>query len=170
MVASKKQLEDLKRKIIDAFANVSYRKEIFGALYEYDERRGVREAFANKDWRTIEPEILEKFYDLIPLFSPEGYHYFLPAYLINSLNTFSRKDKTTIEFTIYAVAPSKKDMRETLSEYWKSKFENFSFEQLNCIYDFLDLVGDDEGYKDFVGDVNGGRKTLKNYIEPIIRK
>lgn len=168
MNVSEKRLAELKQKIIRAFDNVSYPKESFVALYDHDEQRGIREAFANKDWQTIEPKILEEFYDTVPLFSPEAFRYFLPAYLIYSLDNFSADDKTTAEFTIYALSPTKNDLRESL-EYWQVRFEDFTFEQLDCIYDFLDLVGDDENYEVFVGDVNGGRKRLKTYIEPIIK-
>ncbi len=167
MRVSKEQLSSLKQKILKAFAAVPYPAEI--VEHECDECRSLRKDFADKNWRTIEPKIIENNYDKIPLFSPTAFNYFLPAYLIYSLDNFSVENKTNTEFTIYALAPLKKNIRENF-EYWKERFEGFNFEQLDCIYDFLSLVAEDDGHRDFVGDANGGRKNLKRFIEPIIRK
>ena len=166
MTVSKERLEALKQ-IIKAFETVPAPNKI--TEHDCDECRSVDKTFTGKNFETIEPEIIDGNYDIIPLFSPEAFRYFLPAYLFYSLDNFSADDRTTTEFTIYALSPTKQDLRESL-EYWQARFEDFTFEQLDCIYDFLDLIADDETHEDFAGDANGGRKRLKTYIEPIIRK
>ena len=81
MAVSETQLKALKQKIVSAFENVLYPKgDIIS--HECDECREVRKTFANLAWKTIEPQILENNYDKLPLFSPEAFHFFLPAYLI----------------------------------------------------------------------------------------
>ncbi len=58
----------------------------------------VRKAFLNKDWKEITPKILQENYDKLPLFSPEAFHYFLPAYLIYLLENFVFEDVCEFDF------------------------------------------------------------------------
>lgn len=167
MSVSQEQLENLKQKIIKAFEGVPFPQGII-ALHECEECREVRKTFANKNWKTIEPEILEENFGIIPLFSPEAFHFFLPAFLIYSLEHFSDND-TTCEYTIYAVTPSKETAVKNAIDYWRRKFENFSPEQLNCIYTFLDFVKEDENFEYFFEQADEGKKFLKEFIEPTLK-
>jgi hypothetical protein len=167
MPVPKKHLEELKKKINAAFGNVPYPKESI-APHECDECREVRRIFAGKNWKTIEPEILEENHGKLPLFSPAAFNFFLPAYLIYSLDYFEEYD-TVCEFTIYAVTPDNKAVRERL-EYWQERFEHFTFEQMNCIYEFLDLVRIDENFESLANEVATGRENLKEFIAPKSKK
>jgi hypothetical protein len=157
----KEQLEILKQKIISSFADVPYPKDEI-APHECDECRDVRRTFANKNWKTIEPQILGGNFGIIPLFSPEAFHYFLPAYLIYSLDHFSEKYDTVCEFTIYAVTPDKKSIKKYF-DYWREKFKDFTLEQMDCIYEFLDFVRDDENFVRFK-NVETGKQNLKDLL------
>jgi hypothetical protein len=168
MVTSEEQLEILKQKVKIVFADVPYPKGII-APHECDECQEVRRTFKNKNWKTIEPEILEENFGIIPLFSSEAFHFFLPAYLIYSLEHFSEKYDTVCEYTIYAVTPDKKSIKNT-SNYWQEKFKEFTLEQMNCIYEFLDLVREDENFERFIKEVETGKQNLKEFIEPLLKK
>lgn len=156
------KLNELKHQIIEAFENVPYPKSGI-ALHECDECRELRESFTGQNWRTISSKIVEKHYGQIPLFSDEAFPYFLPAYLIYSLENFN--DNLVCEFTIYALTPTKKQIRENF-DYWKEKFQKFDNKQMDTIYEFLYLIKENEenifGYN-FGINV----KRLENFKESI---
>lgn len=164
MAVSKHYLETLKQKIFASFENVPYPKGRI-APHECDECNDVCKTFKNKDWKTISPEILEENYGIIPLFSPEAFQYFLPAYLSYSLESFYEESDTVCEFTIYAIAPTNNDVKERM-EYWRDKFANFTSEQMNCIYDFLDIARIDENFKVSTKEISVGRQNLREFIDP----
>lgn len=168
MSVPEKQLAELKQKIVKAFEAVPYPKDPI-APHECEECREVRKTFANQHWKTIEPAILEENHGIIPLFSPDAFRFFLPAYLIYSLDHFSEEYDTTTEFTIYAVTPSNKDIKAATG-YWQEKFAGFDREQFSCVDEFLGLVGIDENFQNLAKQVGNGRQNLKTFIEPIIRK
>lgn len=166
MTTSKEKLDALKQKIVQAFEDVCYpTSEI--ATHECEECRGVRRTFADLNWKTIEPTILEENFGIIPLFSPEAFHYFLPSYLIYSLNHFSEKrTNEVLEYTIYAVAPTNKDLKERM-EYWQERFQDFGGEQIDCIYKFLETIEADRDFYNFEKQVRNGKQNLKRLTETI---
>ncbi len=157
------KLETLKQRLLKTFSDVSYPKGAI-APHKCDECYELRETFKNKDWKTIDATIIEENYDQLTLFSGEAFHYFIIAYLIYSLNNFG--DNLVCEFTIYSLTPSKNAFGEEL-DYWKEHFQNFSEEQMEIIYDFLNLVKTDEkGDFRYYGGVNIKRlKRLKKIID-----
>lgn len=163
MSVSTYQYEALKQKIFASFENVAYPKEKI-APHECEECIEVCETFKNKNWKTILPEILQTNYGIIPLFSPEAFQHFLPAYLIFSLNNFD-EDDTVCQFTTYAIAPKNGDVKERL-EYWRDKFAHFTSEQMSCIYEFLDFARVNENFANFAKEISVGRQNLKEFIDP----
>lgn len=161
MSVSKEKLNTLKQKIIEVFDDVPFPALI--APHECDECFELEETFNGKDWRTIEPEILEGNFANLSLFSSEAFHYFLPAYLVYSLNNFN--DNLVCEFTIYALTPEE-------IQFVQYKFKNFNRKQLEVIYAFLDLVKakKDDNFDWFHEQVEKGKNNLKDFIEPIVRE
>jgi hypothetical protein len=168
MITSKEHLESLKQKIKVAFADVPYPKGVL-APHECDECREVRRTFLNKNWKTIEPKILEENFGIVPLFSPEAFRYFLPAYLIYSLEHFSEKYDTVCEFTIYGVSPSKEAI-ETRLDYLQQRFKNFTSEQMSCIYEFLNYVRNDENFESFSEEAKQAEELIREFVDPVLRK
>lgn len=138
----KDKLNLLRRSITEAFMDVQHPK---GNLAPHDcaECQDLRKTFANKNWKNIDRKIIEKNYDQLPLFSAEAFHYFLPSYLIYSLENFN--NNFVLEFTIYALNPSKKDLKGSF-EYWKERFQYFSIEQMETIYQFLAIIDENQDY------------------------
>ena len=119
------------------------------ALHQCEECRGVRKDFANVNWQEVSSELLENNYDKIPLFSPQAFNYFLPGYLLYTLNRFDYEYSEVCEFTLYAVTPDKVWKKENgeISSYWIEKLRLFTFAQMNCIYQFLELARQNPIYK-----------------------
>ncbi|MBA4122247.1 MAG: hypothetical protein H0X72_07270 [Acidobacteria bacterium] len=166
MPHSQKKLENLKNRIIEVFENVSYPKG-FITEHECEECFGVRKAFLNKDWKDITSKTLEENYDKLPLFSPEAFHCFFPAYLIYSLEHFTEDDEVC-DFTTFTLMVKCEEI-EQKSDYWKNRFQFFTKNQINLVYEFMDLVIQNEAYDIFVSELECGKQILINYVEPTLK-
>jgi hypothetical protein len=165
MILSKENLDILKQNIIEAFYDVPYPKSSI-APHECEECREIRETFAGKNWKNIESKILEENYGIIPLFSPEAFHYFLPAYMVYSLeNTRENYLNEVFEFTVYTLVPSK-DIKENPS-YWIERFRSFTPDQWNLIFEFLDAAEETKEFEHI--NIERGKKRLKIFVEPNLK-
>lgn len=156
------KLETLKVKTIKLFDEAESPKGLI-IEHECEECFGVRETFHNKNWKEITPKILRENYDKLPLFSPEALYCFLPSYLVYSFEHFT-KDKVC-DYVAYGFMVRRKEIQEKV-KYWKHQFQFFSKEQLNLLYEFIDLAIQDEQYAIFVKELQCGKEVLKDYIEP----
>lgn len=166
MSISKKQLETLKQKVILAFANVPYPESDL-VRHECEECRDIRKAFTNLDWKTIDSKLLEENFGSLSFFSPEAFHFFLPAYLVYSLEHFEDDFNEVPEFTTYTLTPDK-EIKENPG-WWQERFENFTKEQFNLIYDFLDLAKSNEEFDEFITSIIRGKERLKEFVEPTLK-
>jgi hypothetical protein len=92
----------------------------------------VEQDFKGKHWRDITLEILLKHHNKLPFLSPQGYRYYLPAYLLGVLYHFEDVDLD--------VLPSK--LIRTLSpNHHQARFlevtKQFTVEESAAIYSFL---------------------------------
>lgn len=146
---NKEKIEYLKDEIVKAFGETEQPAKENIALHECEECRGVRKDFANVKWQDASDKLLENNYDKIPLFSPDAFIYFLPAYLLYTLTNFDDEFSEVCEFTLYAVTPDEnwKDEDGNISSYWIDKFSSFTFAQMNSIYQFLVLAKQNPIYR-----------------------
>ena len=168
MSVSKEQLETLKRKVINAFTNVSCPKGNVTTC-KWDECRDLNKDFSGKNWKRIEPELIRKNHDKLSFFLPEAFHYFFPAYLIYSLENFHYEYfyypyDDTCEYTIYAVIPQQNHSENDLI-YFRERFKLFTSEQIDCINEFLVLVEEDESFDVFSEEVKLGKERLKEFTK-----
>jgi hypothetical protein len=137
---NKELIEQLKSEVIKVFAEVEQPAKGNIVLCECEECRGVRKDFTNIKWQKASDKLLEGNYDKIPLLSPEAFNYFLPTYLLYTLNNFDGMFSDVCEYTLYAVTPNKnwKDENGSVTSFWKEKFSLFTSAQMNVIYHFLE--------------------------------
>ena len=149
-------IETLRQKIVTAFSDVEYPS---GPLIEHDceECRGLEKTFTRKDWRTIDFGIVKENYDQLPLFSPPAFQYFLPAYLLHSIERI--EDEDICEFTVYSVTPQNQSLRDSF-EYQSSRINVFTDGQIAAIKDFLGFVATHEGYINLVRGIEKGKNNL----------
>jgi hypothetical protein len=88
--------EDLRQrvaqKIIDAFSATPYPGDNnIGGDDPFD-GVSVEEAFRGKHWRNISLKLLLLHHDKLPFFSPQGFRFYLPAYLLGVLFHFEDLD------------------------------------------------------------------------------
>ena len=82
------ELKNLRQEILDAFENVAPPKD--GIIqHECDDCFAMRDSFIGNDWKTLESKTIEDNSGSLLLLTPDAFHYFLPAYLIHSLENLS---------------------------------------------------------------------------------
>ena len=145
----------LAKKIKTAFAGVQYpgNENMYGA---YTNRYGLENLIAESDkwgnnWENISSELLNREACEIPILSPSAYVFFLPAFLLASLNAVCNQDDpytTLLMFVIYNLCL---DIHAE-SEFYELKLESHSLlnpDQRNAIKCFLKFVSkfaDDEEF------------------------
>ena len=88
----------LKEKILEAFADVSYPGDDQLVTHsDCFERDAIRTFFKGKHWRDINLEWLNREYSQDPsaclgFMTPQAFRYYLPAYLLISIDNFTESD------------------------------------------------------------------------------
>jgi adenine-specific DNA methylase len=154
----------LKKEIAEAFENVDYPKG-FITDHECEECFGVRKTFLNKNWKQITPEILQENYDKLPLFSPEAFHCFLPAYLIYAIDHIDEDDEV-YDFCCYHFMLGKND--DSMNEWRKYRYLFFNKRQLKALLGFIDLALSSKEFENSI-DLENGEKWLKEEIESSLK-
>ncbi len=68
----------------------------------------------------------------------------------------------------YALTPNKSIKENPI--YWQMKFEKFTSEQFNLIYEFLEIAKSYEEFPEFLVNIEKGKERLKKFFEPILKK
>lgn len=117
------QVEELKTKIVRAFADVPYPGDNHIAYHECDECDGVRKDFRGQSPASLAPQVVDYNYESFPLLSPQAQRYFLPAYLADVIDNFDSK------VTFYLLF--------NLSSARRKSLRNFTPKEKEAVVDFL---------------------------------
>jgi hypothetical protein len=105
----KMDVQELTDKIDQAFSNVPYPGDEKVASCPCPECEDVRRDFCGQTPATIESEVIAHNFESLRLFSPEAYQFFLPAYLLYSINDL---DSDVLVWVLFSLArPSKGHLR-----------------------------------------------------------
>jgi hypothetical protein len=115
---SELSVEKLQAEIEAAFSDVAPPATDNIIEHDCEECRSVERTFRNKDWRRLEREKVKSAYDKLPLFTPEAFIYFLPAFMIYSL---PEPESEVCEFLVYALADKKVSV-----EWWQERLDKFT--------------------------------------------
>ena len=100
------------------------------ALFETDSE-GALEAFAGKQWQDIDPEVAHYHCFALTAFSPIGFAYYLPAFMLGAL---SMPNTGLVDATIDALSPPKNNpSRPSFMRRW----ERLSAVQKSAVVNFL---------------------------------
>jgi len=155
------RIAELKRKIADAFKGVPAPAHDRIALHECDECTELRDAFAGKDWRSMDCEFLEAYCSRLSLLSPEALPYYLPAYLLCALDNFD-PDNMVAEFTIYHLSPEER-IAQSHAEWWREQLRFLTAEQMAVVGEFMQLVREHEGFRVYLGDVGPKHEQFREH-------
>ncbi|HLL53134.1 MAG TPA: DUF6714 family protein [Myxococcaceae bacterium] len=129
------RLDQLKRKIEEAFADVPYPGDRrICSDPDYWESAEIIERFRGRHWKEVARDVLQYHQHDLPFFSPEGLRYYLPAYLFAALEPLG----DTLEFTLYEVDPDTED-----DGFWAERHEPMTPAQKNAIRMWLEYVRDE---------------------------
>jgi hypothetical protein len=154
---SQEREEKLIQEIEKAFLHTTYPGDDYlaYALTRADYWKLMND-FKGNHWKKIPPEILVKHVYDLPLFSPEAFRFYLPAYLLASLRGEPSGDFG--EFTYYEFVPPEDEGSDM--EYFLKRVEGFDRPQRASIRQFVELFIEADPY-----DTNGLNARTKKFWE-----
>src|SRR6266566_6246463 len=155
------RLAKLRESIHRAFADVSMPDVDAITGHDCEECAEIRAAFAGQHWRGMPDTLLEAHYSDLPLFSAQALPFFLPAFLLYSIQHFSHDSQVT-EHTIYHLTPRKAD-HDVTHDYYRARMRHFTDAHMEIVNEFLQLVRESEDFRIYLGDVGPGAERLNDY-------
>jgi hypothetical protein len=149
----------LGERIRAAFADVPMPERKAIAQHECCECEALRATFAGRHWSTFDAALLEANYDQLPLLSPEGLAFYLPAYLLHALASLTEPDNVT-DYTVWHLAPTNDEIDPA---YYRARLRVLTPEQFAVLADFLELVAGDERLREAHEDLEAGQVRLHHY-------
>ena len=153
------RLAGLAERIRAAFADVPMPERDAIAHHQCCECDTLRATFAGRHWNTFDASLLEANYDQLPLLSPEGLAFYLPAYLLHALATLTAPDNVT-DYTIWHLAPTHDEIDPA---YYRARLRGMTPEQFAVVADFIGLVAGDERLSESYEDLEVGQVNLHHY-------
>lgn len=172
----------LVEQIERAFANVPYPGDngICAGLTDAERRLGTEEAeveaaFRGRFWRDVPAEVIEHHYASLSLFSPQAYHFYLPAYMLAALGVLRRPpDHPHVGYAIkdaviWSLTPPKS--QDSATEWFLGRVTGFSSEQKAAIRAFLHWMDKESGGIEMASDpsktkrLNDAARALRRYWE-----
>ena len=129
------------------------------ARHQCCECEALRAAFAGRHWSTFDAELLEANYDQLPLLSPEGLAFYLPAYLLHALESLAAPDNVT-DYTIWHLAPTYEEIDPA---YYRARMRALTSEQFAAVAELVRLVLEDERLGGVYPDLEAGQARLHHY-------
>jgi hypothetical protein len=128
-------------KILEAFGATHYPgdKNLVTDQSGYDpECREVLRAFKGKDWKNVSVEMVRKYKDALPLFTPAAFQYYLPAYMIACLDSYYDVD-TALDSVLFNLTPQE-SRRGWQWDFFRVRAQQFSERERDAIRSFLELM------------------------------
>ncbi|ATB30677.1 DUF6714 family protein [Melittangium boletus] len=99
-------------------------------------------AFKGRHWKELTPEELQ--YNSSSFLSPEGFHYYFPAYLLAALEDHGN----LLPHTVFGlILPGDATSEERRLRAWHlERFERFSADQKHAIREFLEYARDEASH------------------------
>ena len=114
-------IENLRTSIEEAFTNVEPPDSDKVIEHDCPECRAVRRVFRHELWRSLKSEKIDWGHDKLPLFTPHAFQYFLPAFMLYSLDDPS---STVCELLVYSlIVPKEND------DWWQKRLDKFTRNQ-----------------------------------------
>ncbi len=149
----------LQQRVRTVFADVPMPEREAIASHRCCECDTLRATFAGRHWSTFDASLLQANYDQLPLLSPEGLAFYLPAYLLHALATLSAPDNVT-DYTVWHLAPTHERIDPA---YYRARLRPLTPEQFAVLADFIELVVGDVQLREAYEDIEVGQERLHHY-------
>jgi hypothetical protein len=126
----------LKQTIETAFAEVPYPGDdnITRCPYHCAECRRIADFFKGKTWPDLTLEGLRAHHVALSLFTPEAFHYFLPAFMLVSMVSYEKGDVIPDAIRFHF------EYSAEMQGHFAVRMSRFTVEQRHAIIDYLDLM------------------------------
>lgn len=130
------QQQLLRQEILEVFPKVDPPHSDNITSDDYGESLHVRLNFSGVSWWLAKNKLIDENYDKLPLLTSEAFHYYLPAFLLHSLEWFD-PDNLTLEFTIYGLSPTKTSRDDP---WFSARLIRFTPYQIHVVRKFLNCI------------------------------
>jgi hypothetical protein len=126
----------LKQTIETAFKDVPYPGDnnITRCPYHCSECRRIAEFFKGKTWEGHTIEELRNYHVALSLFTPEAFHYFLPAFMLVSMVSYERGDVIPDAIRFHF------EYSQEVQGHFPLRMSKLSEDQREAIIDYLVLM------------------------------
>lgn len=142
MPEASKAKKQIKQTIENAFVDTNYPGD--GNLtthkpgFDCDDCDEIRADFKGRRWQEVPLVVIQWHYDEISLFSPEGYRYYLPAYLLASLDPADSESARPIPYSVLrSLTKPEPSRKHDLTDWFYRRICGFTAEQQAAIKFFL---------------------------------
>lgn len=145
--------ELLKLKITAAFKNIEYPGNS-DIVYDNNnaECEQIRNDFIGKKWEELDIKLLQYNNEALTFFSPSGFQYFLPAYLMTSIERYNEAGNITFNTLCNLIPPSKNDSEGIA--FFNEKISNLNKEQNAAILAYLYWIKEEHPHAHFEDDID----------------
>lgn len=148
MSARAAKVEAVIRAITRAFTGVArldgvslHEAQAIDAWDTEERRKRARAADTERHWEDVPAQDIANGYNVLPYLDAKGFRYYIPAYMRWTLQNLENSSSLTVDFTIYALVPSRSGKPE--------KYSLLSKPQAAAIAQFLGfIVEESEGHAD----------------------
>jgi hypothetical protein len=146
----------IRQRIEAAFADAQPPDERNITVCNCVECNEIAATFQGKHWNEIPLDLLRYNSEAMCFFTPEAYRYYLPAYMMASLQDYIAADTIT-EFIVYGlIAPAE----ASRVQVYRQKMEGFTSLQRNAIESFLQFLKAQYPGHDPLGDIDRALASL----------
>lgn len=153
--------DEIRQRIEAVFAATPYPGDDNIAPHDCGECAAIRNALKSTDWRDwIEAPVAElRRHAVLPLFSPEAFRYFLPAFLIAVIRE-PGPAQWILEQFLYALNPQEEDRRRSTKAFLKI----LNKAQIDALTAFVDWTATELPEYVSVEDIAGAKATLRQVL------
>jgi uncharacterized protein DUF6714 len=141
---------DVSEHIRMEFATVARPEEPEIAAHQCCECEDVRKRLSPHAFDSVPDATIDWLSDSLPLLSPKGLHYYLPAYLLRVLRN---PECNGIDYLLYHLAPSEEDLSDR-AQYWEERLSVFSPGQRGAVLAFVSWFATTNVGKEFPDEVS----------------
>jgi uncharacterized protein DUF6714 len=120
-----------------------------------EERETARTLDMEATWQDIPETDIEQCDTALTFLDPIGFRYYLPAYMVWTLNHYEHSESMSVDSTIYAL-----DYCFLFRGLAMERFRPFSREQSEAVCAFLHFIAEEAGG---MADDTAARRALKRY-------
>lgn len=116
----------------------------------------IRSSLLGIPWWLVKDETIRRNFENLPLLTPNAYHYYLPAFIISSVQHFE-PDNLILVHTVFSLAPFKTPIDDSR---FKARRDLFTPAEVRIIVQFLNCVLSDERMYSLYNDAERGLRKF----------